>query len=99
LVSEARKTVSTIRLSDSFFNIDIVQRKDNYDSLTRGMLTQSTQKQDQFFTDEVLLKTDREITKRISNLLLLFCLGQRILIQTIKGFGRIRLDQLGLGTR
>lgn len=32
---------------------DIVQDKDNYDSLVRGMLTQHAQGQDQFFTKEV----------------------------------------------
>jgi len=84
--------MSTIRLSDSFFNVESVQKKNNYDSFTRGMLTQSVQKQDRFFTDEV------SIIKRYGNHsinyneTLTLNLGQRILIQNIEGFGRIRLD-------
>jgi len=53
LVSESRQTTSTLRLSDIFLRPDIVQNKDNYDSLIRGMLTQHAQGQDQFFTTEV----------------------------------------------
>lgn len=53
LVSESRQTTSKLRLSDIFLRPDIVQSKDNYDSLVRGMLTQHAQGQDQFFTTEV----------------------------------------------
>jgi len=53
LVNEARKVTSKIRLSDFFLRTDIVQRGDNYDSFTRGLLSQITQDQDQFFTAEV----------------------------------------------
>ncbi|XP_015374036.1 PREDICTED: peroxidase-like [Diuraphis noxia] len=53
LVSESRQTTSKLRLSDIFLRSDIVQDKDNYDSLIRGMLTQHAQGQDQFFTKEI----------------------------------------------
>lgn len=53
LVNESRQTTSKLRLSDIFLRPDIVQNKDNYDSLVRGMLTQHAQGQDQFFTKEV----------------------------------------------
>jgi len=53
LVSEARKITSKIRLSDYFFKPDIVQKQDNYDSFTRGLLTQKAQEVDQYFTEEV----------------------------------------------
>lgn len=52
-MNEARKVTSRIRLSDFFLRSDIVQRKDNYDSFTRGLLSQHAQSQDQFFTVEV----------------------------------------------
>lgn len=55
LVNEARKVTSKIRLSDFYLRSDIVQRKDNYDSFTRGLLTQPPQGQDQFFTEEVCM--------------------------------------------
>lgn len=48
-----RTVTSKIRLSDFFLKTDIVQRKDNYDSFTRGLLTQQAQDQDEFFTEEV----------------------------------------------
>lgn len=35
---------------------DIVQQGDNYDSFTRGLLTQHAQGQDEFFTKEVFFK-------------------------------------------
>ncbi|XP_060870430.1 peroxidase-like [Metopolophium dirhodum] len=53
LVNEARQVKSKIRLSDFFQRTDIVQRGDNFDSLTRGLLTQISQEQDQYFTSEV----------------------------------------------
>lgn len=53
LVSEARKITSKIRLSDFYFKPDIVQRQDNYDSFTRGLLTQPAQEVDQYYTVEV----------------------------------------------
>ncbi|XP_060871134.1 peroxidase-like isoform X1 [Metopolophium dirhodum] len=53
LVSEARKITSRIRISDFFFKPDIVQRQDNYDSFTRGLLTQHAQEVDQYFTEEI----------------------------------------------
>lgn len=53
LYNEARKITAKIRLSDFFLKTDVVQRKDNYDSFTRGLLTQHAQGQDEFFTEEV----------------------------------------------
>jgi len=53
LVNEARQVKSKIRLSDFFQRTDIVQREDNFDSLTRGLLTQIAQEQDQYYTSEV----------------------------------------------
>jgi hypothetical protein len=53
LVNEARKVTSKIRLSDFFLRTDIVQRGDNYDSFNRGLLSQYSQDQDQYFTAEV----------------------------------------------
>ncbi|XP_015374037.1 PREDICTED: peroxidase-like [Diuraphis noxia] len=53
LINEARKVTSKIRLSDFFLRTDIVQRGDNYDSFTRGLLSQISQEQDQYFTSEV----------------------------------------------
>jgi len=40
-------------MSDFFFKPDIVQRQDNYNSFTRGLLTQHAQEVDQYFTEEV----------------------------------------------
>lgn len=54
MVNEARRVTSTIRLSDFFSRVDIVQRNENYDSFIRGLLTQQSQGQDQYFTAEVL---------------------------------------------
>ncbi|XP_050432036.1 peroxidase-like [Adelges cooleyi] len=53
LVNESRKTKAKIVLSDFFLRTDLVQKDDNYDSFTRGMLTQQAQGQDRFFTAEV----------------------------------------------
>lgn len=53
LFSEARNVVSKIRLSDYFTKPQIVQNQNNYDSFTRGLLTQNSQAQDEFFTEEV----------------------------------------------
>lgn len=53
LDNESRQTTSTLRLSETFLRSDIVQVKDNYESLMRGMLTQHAQGQDQFFTTEI----------------------------------------------
>uniref|UniRef100_A0A2S2NAX9 Peroxidase n=1 Tax=Schizaphis graminum TaxID=13262 RepID=A0A2S2NAX9_SCHGA len=53
LVSEARKITSKIRLSDYFFKPDIVQKQDNFDSFTRGLLTQKAQEVDKYFTKEI----------------------------------------------
>lgn len=53
MVNEARKVTGKIRLSDFFQRIDIVQNKNNYDSFYRGLLTQSSQEQDQYVTEEV----------------------------------------------
>lgn len=53
LVDEDRKVTSKIRLRDYFFKPDIVQEKDNYDSFTRGLLTQHSQEQDEYYTEEV----------------------------------------------
>ncbi|VVC25042.1 Hypothetical protein CINCED_3A001808 [Cinara cedri] len=53
LMNEARRVTSRIRLSDFYFKTDIVQRNDNFDAFTRGLLTQRAQEQDQFFTEEV----------------------------------------------
>lgn len=53
LYNESRKVTSKIRLSDFYLRSDIVQNKDNYDSFTRGLLTQNSQEQDEFFTEEV----------------------------------------------
>lgn len=53
MLSETRKFTSKIRLSDFFLRSDIVQRGDNYDSFTRGLLGQTAQEQDQYFTPEV----------------------------------------------
>lgn len=69
LVNEARKVTSKIRLSDFFFKTDIVQRKDNYDNFLRGLLTQHSQEQDQFFTKEVNMcfwRYYRKIMKKLS---------------------------------
>jgi len=52
-MNEARQVKSKIRLSDFFQRTDIVQRGDNYDSFTRGLLTQIAQEQDQYYTSEV----------------------------------------------
>lgn len=60
-MNEDRRITSKIRLSDFFFRSDIVQKNDNYDSFTRGMLTQRSQSQDQFFTEEVGTKRQRGI--------------------------------------
>lgn len=53
LVNEARRTTSKILLRDYYFKTDIVQGQGNYDNFVRGLLTQPTQEQDQFFTEEV----------------------------------------------
>jgi len=53
LINEARQVKSKIRLSDFFQRTDIVQRGDNYDSFTRGLLSQIAQEQDQYYTSEV----------------------------------------------
>lgn len=53
MVDENRNVTSKIRLRDYFFKPDIVQEKDNYDSFTRGLLTQHSQEQDAFYTEEV----------------------------------------------
>lgn len=53
MVSETRRVTSRIRLSDFYLRSDIVQKDKNYDSFTRGLLTQHAQGQDQFFTEEV----------------------------------------------
>ncbi|XP_050538281.1 peroxidase-like isoform X5 [Daktulosphaira vitifoliae] len=53
LMNEFRKTTSSLQLSDVFFKSDLVQENDNFDSITRGMITQHAQGQDQFFTSQI----------------------------------------------
>ncbi|XP_022162140.1 peroxidase-like [Myzus persicae] len=53
LVNEARNVTSKLRLGDFFQRTDIVQKKDNYDSFIRGLLSQIAQEQDQYYTSEV----------------------------------------------
>lgn len=53
MFNEARKLTGKIRLSDFFQRIDIVQKNDNYNSFYRGLLTQNSNEQDQYFTEEV----------------------------------------------
>jgi len=53
LVDESGNVTSKILLRNYYFIPEIVQRKDNYDHLSRGLLTQNAQDQDQYFTEEV----------------------------------------------
>ncbi|XP_026813543.1 peroxidase-like [Rhopalosiphum maidis] len=53
LVDESGNVTSKILLRNYYFIPEIVQMKDNYDHLSRGLLTQNAQDQDQFFTEEV----------------------------------------------
>lgn len=53
MVNEARRTTSRIPLRDVYFKTDMVHGNGNYDNLVRGLLTQPSQEQDQFFTEEV----------------------------------------------
>lgn len=75
LVSEARRVTSTIRLSDFYLRTDIVQRGNNYDSFTRGLLTQPAQEQDKFFTKEVgvVCTKTRNLNKKTNTFFNLKC--------------------------
>lgn len=46
LVDESGNVTSKIRLRDYYFIPEIVQKKDNYDHFSRGLLTQNAQDQD-----------------------------------------------------
>lgn len=53
LVDESGNVTSKIRLRDYYFIPEIVQKEDNYDRFSRGLLTQNAQDQDQYYTEEV----------------------------------------------
>jgi len=53
LVDEFGNVTSKIRLRDYYFIPEIVQKEDNYDHFSRGLLTQNAQDQDQYYTEEV----------------------------------------------
>lgn len=52
-MSETRETTRTMRISDVFMRPRVLEQEDNYDSFGRGMATQSFQKADKFFDEEV----------------------------------------------